>query len=99
MNRKRRLSREFKVPNRLTKAFIPGIRLSQPSNPNLFSFGYFVETNLSNESEQISRSSILRFSSIEYLYGLGISPHSRNQSDWNSSGILTYSIPIVPPIY
>ena len=35
------------IIKRITNAFIPGIRDSHPSNPNLFSLGYLVETNLS----------------------------------------------------
>ena len=62
------------------KAFIPGMRDSQPSKPNLFSFGNFVATNLSNESDQTNLSRIIFFSSKEKFQGCGVSILSLIQS-------------------
>jgi hypothetical protein len=50
-------------------AFIPGMRLSQPSRPNLFSFGNLEAMKFSKPSDHMSRSRIIRFSSTVYFQG------------------------------
>ena len=85
------------LPQSHTIAFMPGIKLSHPSNPKRFSVGYFCATKRSNESDHINRSRMTNFSSLEYLYFVGTSILERSQSHSPRSGMWPYSIPIGPP--
>jgi hypothetical protein len=57
----------LKKKTKLTKAFIPGIKVSPPSRPKRFSEGYFEATKRSKLSDHVRRSRMTRFSSVEYL--------------------------------